>query len=114
MAPLTDPQILASIKQVLQNWHVTDYVTWKDVARDWVGKHLEQVSLRDIARILYGHVQNGGVIDQVREQRPEWSDRDYHYDYRVTICGRVIYIETVLVDDDPTDPTIQIVSIHDA
>jgi hypothetical protein len=60
MAPLTDPQILAGIKQVLQNWHVTDYVTWKDVARDWVGKHLEQVSLRDIARILYEHVQNGG------------------------------------------------------
>lgn len=114
MAPLTDPQILASIKQVLQNWYVTDYVTWKDVARDWVGMHLEQVSLRDIARFLYEHVQNGGTIDQVREQRPEWNDRDYHYDYRVTICGRVVYIETVLMDDDPMDPTIHIVSIHDA
>lgn len=114
MPPLTDLQILACIKQVLQNWRVTDYVTWKDVARDWVGQHLEQVSLREIARILYEHVQNSGVIDQVRERRPEWSDRDFHYDYRVPIGGRLIYIETVLVDDDPTDPTIHIVSIHDA
>lgn len=114
MPPLTDPQILACIEQVLQNWHVTDYVTWKDVARDWVRQHLAQVTLRDLARTLYEHVQNGGLIDQVRERRPEWSDRDYHYDYLVSIQGQIIYVETILVDDDPTDPTIHIVSIHDA
>jgi hypothetical protein len=114
MAPLSDPQILACIKQVLQNWHVTDYVTWKDVARDWVGRNLEALSPRDIARILHEFVQNGGVIDRVRENRPEWSDREFHYDFRVPIGVRVLYIETVLVDDDPTDPTIHVVSIHDA
>ncbi len=114
MPPLTDPRILACIKQVLRNWHVTDYVTWKDVARDWVGQHLEPLSPRNIARILYEYVHHGGGIDQVREHRPEWSDRDFHYDFRVPIGGRVIYIETVLVDDDPTDPTIHVVSIHDA
>ncbi|HWG44874.1 MAG TPA: hypothetical protein VN688_19025 [Gemmataceae bacterium] len=114
MPPLTDPEILASIIQVLRNWNVTDYVTWKAVARDWVGQHLEELSLREIARLLHEHVQNGGVIDQVRERRPEWSDRDFHYDFRVPIAGRAIYIETILVDDDPTDPTIHVVSIHDA
>jgi hypothetical protein len=113
MPPLTDPQILASIIQVLRNWHVTDYVTWKDVARDWVGQHLELMSPRDIARTLHEHVEKGGVIDQVRERRPEWSDRDFHYDFRVSISERIIYVETILVDDDPTDPTIHIVSIHD-
>lgn len=114
MAPLIDPHILACIKQVLTNWHVTDYVTWKDVARNWVGQHLEQVSLRDIAQILHEHVENGGAIDQVHERRPEWSDREFHYDFRVSISGRLIYVETILVDDDPTDPTIHIVSIHHA
>jgi hypothetical protein len=114
MAPLIDPQILASIKQVLRNWHVTDYVTWKDVARDWVGRHLESLSPRDIARILHEYVENGGVVDGVRESRLEWSDRDFHYDFRVLIGERLIYIETVLVDDDPSDPTIHVVSIHDA
>jgi hypothetical protein len=114
MAPLTDPQILACIKQVLQHWNVTDYVTWKDIARNWVGQYLESLSPRDIARMMHQHVENGGVIDQVRERRPEWSDRDFHYDFRILIGGRVLYLETVLVDDDPTDPTIHVVSIHDA
>lgn len=114
MPPLTDPQILACIKRVLQNWRVTDYVTWKDVARDWVGQNLEPLTPRDVAQRMHEYVQTDGAIDQVRERRPEWSDRDFHYDFRIPIGGRVVYIETVLVDDDPTDPTIHVVSIHDA
>ena len=104
MAPLTDPKVLACIKQVLQNWHVTDYVTRKDIARNWVGQHLESSSPRDIARMMHEYVERGGVIDQVRERRPEWNDREFHYDFRIPIGDRLIYIETVLVDDDPTDP----------
>jgi hypothetical protein len=38
----------------------------------------------------------------------------YHYDFRLMIAGRNIYIETILQDDDPNDPTLEIVSIHDA
>jgi hypothetical protein len=30
------------------------------------------------------------------------------------IGGHDLYIETVLVEDDPDDPTIHVVSIHDA
>jgi hypothetical protein len=30
------------------------------------------------------------------------------------IGGRLLYIETILVEDDPNDPTIHVVSIHDA
>jgi hypothetical protein len=29
------------------------------------------------------------------------------------IGGRLLYIETILPDDDPNDPTIHVVSVHD-
>jgi len=114
MAPLVDPQLLTCFKAVLSTWYVTDYVTAKDVALEWAGKNLPGFSLKDLAKLMNQHVLDGGVVDQVRERRPEYSDRDYHYDFRLSWAGRFIYIETVLVDDDPADPTIHIVSIHDA
>jgi hypothetical protein len=63
---------------------------------------------------MHQHVQADGVIDQVRERRPEWNDRDYHYDFRLAWTGRSLYIETVLVDDNPKNPYLDVVSIHDA
>jgi hypothetical protein len=38
-----------------------------------------------------------------------------HAAYRVIpIVGRNVYIETVLVDDDPKNPYLDVVNIHDA
>jgi hypothetical protein len=59
------------------------------------------------------HVVRRGMIDQVPETRPEWLLWPYHYDFRLTLAGREVYIETILQDDDPNDPTVHIVSIHD-
>ena len=55
----------------------------------------------------------GGEVDQVKERRPEWNDHEYHYDLRLEIQGRRRYVESLLLDRDPTDPTVLIVSIHD-
>lgn len=114
MPPLADPDILARFRAALDNWCVTDYVTAKDVALDWAGTNLPGFKLKDLAKLMHEHVGAGGEIDQVRERRPEYNDRDYHYDFRLSWAGRRIYVETILVDDDPTDPTIHVVSIHDA
>jgi hypothetical protein len=95
MPPLTDPVILAQFQAVLANWNCTGYVTAKDVALAWIADEL------------------GGIIDQVKETRPEWDDWPFHYDFRLPIRGRELYIEVLLQDDDPKDPTIHIVSIHD-
>jgi hypothetical protein len=114
MPRLTDPDILALFRQVLDNWYVTDYVTIKDTPFTWAGRNLSGFTVKALARLMYDHFHAGEEIDQVRETRPEWNDRPYHYDFRLAWCGRRLYIETVLVDDDPTDPTIHIVSIHDA
>ncbi len=56
----------------------------------------------------------GGEIDEVRETRPEWSGRRFHYGFRIDIGGRLLYIETIVVEDAPDDPVIHVVSIHDA
>jgi hypothetical protein len=114
MPPLSDPVILACFKAILSNWYVTDYVTAKEEALQWAGKNLEQFSLKTLAQLMHEHVQAGGTIDQVRETRPEWDDWPFHYDFRLPCAGRQLYIETILVDDDPKDPYIRIVRIKDA
>ncbi len=113
MPPLTDPELLARYKSALSNWRVTGYVTWKELAELWLRDNLG-LTARNVAQLMNDHVQAGGEIDQVPEQRPEWADYEFHYDLRLPIAGRLIYIESVLKDEDPNDPTVHVVSIHDA
>lgn len=113
MPPLTDPVLLAQFQKVLAEWNCTGYVTAKEFARHWIATNLG-LNLKAVAKAMQDHVAAGGIIDQVKETRPEWDLWPYHYDFRLTLGGRSIYIETVLQDDDPKDPTVQIVSIHDA
>jgi hypothetical protein len=114
MPPLNDPIILAQFNTVLAEWNCTGYVTAKEVARHWIAENLGGLSLKAVAKAMHDFVAAGGVIDQVTETRPEWNMWPFHYDFRLSLSGRDVYIETVLQDDDPSDPTIEIVSIHDA
>lgn len=113
MPPLTDAIILAKFHAILANWSYTDYVTAKPLALDWIANNLAGLSLKDVAKAMNDYCRTGGVVDQVRERRPEYSAWPYHYDFRLQLAGKEIYIETILQDDDPKDPTIRIVSIHD-
>jgi hypothetical protein len=114
MPPLTDAVVLAQFLAVLAHWNYTGYVTAKDVALEWIANNLGGLTLKDVAKAMNDFLRRGAVIDQVRETRPEWSMWPFHYDFRMQLAGRVVYIETILQDDDPNDPTIHIVSIHDA
>jgi hypothetical protein len=114
MPPLTDPVILGQFHAVLANWNYTGYVTAKDVALDWIANNLGGLTLKDVAKAIHEFVQAGETIDQQPEKRPEWSLWPFHYDFRLPLAGKDLYIETILQDDDPKDPTIHIVSIHDA
>jgi hypothetical protein len=114
MPPLTDPAALAQFRTALANWNCTGYVTAKDVALNWIAHHLGGLSLKDVANAMQQFLQQGGIIDRVVETRPEWNDWPFHYDFRLHLGGRDVYIETLLQDDDPSDPTVHIVSIHDA
>ncbi len=114
MARLQDAVILARYRSALANWRYTGYVEWKEFAEAWVRRSLPGWTPRAVAEEMHRFVQAGGEIDQVPERRPEWNDRDFHYDLRVPVAGRVLYVETLLLDDDPDDPTLYVVSIHDA
>ncbi len=49
--------------------------------------------------------------------RPEWNVNEFHFDIRLRVGDRLIFIETLLNYDDsndPDDPVIRVVSIHDA
>jgi len=114
MARLQDPVLLSHYQSALANWRYTGYVEWKDVAQAWVRANLANWTPRAVAEAMCKFVHAGGDIDQVAETRPEWNDRAFHYDLRLPIAGRVLYIETLLIDDKPDDATIYVVSIHDA
>lgn len=120
MPKLTDPAILTTIATVLSNWNYTDYVTAKEVAYNFLATLFPALDRRDlvlkhVAKLMYQHVSANGDIHYARETRPEYNHREYHYDFSLTVAGRtkLLYLETILVDDDPDDPTIHIVSAHD-
>ena len=113
MAQLTDGIILAKFRQALSHWQFTGYVTWKSIARQWVERNLDGWTTRAVAEEMSRFLDSGGAISQVAETRSEWSQWRFHYDFRMEVGGRLLYIETVLVEDDPDDPIVHVVSVHD-
>jgi hypothetical protein len=105
---------LAQFQAVLANWNYTGYVTAKELALKWIADNLGGLTLKDVAKAMCQFCQEGGVPDQVRETREEYSIWPFHYDFRLPLAGRTVYLEVILQDDDPKDPTIHLVSIHDA
>ena len=112
MARLTNPAVLAQFRHALSSWKFTGYITWKEVARKWIEANMEEFTLRSIGEMMYDYFESGGEIDEIRETRPEWDTEKYHYDFRIPINDRRIYIESILVVVEPDDPTIKVVSIH--
>ena len=114
MAALRDPFILAMYLSVVRQCRYDGYVEWNDRSLAWIKRELPGLRYREINQLIRQYVEAGGEIDQVREHRPDYNDRDYHYDLRLQVTGRLVYIETILVDDNPRDPTVRVVNIHDA
>lgn len=99
MAPLTDPTRLAAYKDALSNWNVTDYVQFalNEEAYRWIRRELDNVSTKEIGRLMCEYVAGSGEIDEQRETRPEWADEyEFHHDLRFRIQDKPVYIETRL------------------
>ena len=118
MPPLTDPTRLAAYRDALGNWNVADYIQFEltTEARRWIKRELDGVTLKEIKRLMYQYVAAGGEIDEVRETRPEWAEHEFHYDLRLSIQKKLVYIETRLNHREPLAPDeawILVVNIHE-
>lgn len=115
MAPLNDPVRLKAYRNALANWRFKGFIRWTEQALRGLRRELEATSATEIGRLMYEHVCHGGEIDEVAEARPEWSEHSFHYDFRLDVEGKLVYIETRLFfgnPDDPDDPWIHVVSFH--
>ena len=104
---------LQSYRNVLQNWNVEGYIEFKERPAEWLRVELAGYSLREIKRLLFEHVKQGGKIDEVVETREDYTSFQFHYDLRIPIEGRRIYFETILLCEDANDFTIRVVSVKD-
>ena len=114
--PDSQTERLQCFRNALSNWNYEGYVRLRPLAQDWLRSNLADFSMREIVRELFEFVERGGLIDEHVERRPEFVSFDFHYDLRMTIGGRVIYFETILICNDPNnpdDPFIEVVNIHD-
>ena len=118
MPRLTDPTRLAAYRDALNNWSVIDFIQFDLTveARRWIKRELGDISFKEIKRLMYEFVANGGEIDGVKETRPEWADHEYHYDLRIMVKNKSVYIETRLNYREPLVPdesSILVVNIHE-
>ncbi len=101
----------------LSNWRFTNYIRFTRLADEWVRSEMEGHTQKSFGELLFLFVSAGGEIDQIVERRPEWSMHEYHYDLRLIVDGRRLYVETRLIfsdPDDPDNPQILVANIHDA
>jgi len=113
IAPLVDVEQLSQIQEALRERRVDGFVVWKPIAIEWLLKNLDGHTDSSITTLMHEHVGAGGEVDRVPERREGYRDRfEFHYDFRLKIDGRKVYIETRL-RNTKTGPILTIVNIHD-
>lgn len=113
MPPLTDPELLARLLEALKQWNCEGYIQWKGRPAEWLRENLPNLTQRAIGQLMYEHVSSGGEIDQIRENYEGYREsHPYHYDFRILVIDRMIYVETVF-DEMKMGPTVTVVNIHD-
>ena len=114
MAPLKDPELRKKFLGALGDWNCGGVIQWKPLPSEWLRKNLSNLSQKAVGLLMFEHVAGGGEIDQVVETREGYRDHhQYHYDLRIPIAGRLIYIETRFAETK-MGPTIFVVNMHDA
>jgi hypothetical protein len=113
MAPLRDPDLLKKFLEALTEWRCDGYIVWKRRAAEWLRKNLDGCTQQTVNKAMHDHFVDGGEIDQTKENYEGYRDtHPYHYDFRLSVDGRPLYIETVF-DDTRMGPTITIVNLKD-
>jgi len=119
VAHLSDPDRLAAYQDALSNWRCTDFICFElnETAYRWLRSELDGITTDELGRLMWEYVEGGGKIHEVRETREIWSDDyEFHYDLKIMIQNKAVYIETRLIFSPPFAPdkaSILVVNIHD-
>ena len=119
MTDAAKPKDEAALKRyrevLLEFGHVTDYIQWKKLPEDWLGTSIPNVTKKFVHQLMVERAKSIGEIDQVPETRPEYLRWPFHYDLRISVFGRRVYVETRFEQEqDVEDCTIWVVNFHDA
>jgi hypothetical protein len=113
MPPLRENGTIARLRLAFKERN-SGGVSWKKLPAEWIRKNLNGYSQEAINCLIEEHMAIGRAIDQVPESREDYRDRfQYHYDFRIAISGRLIYVETVLIETR-MGPIVTVVNIHAA
>ena len=126
MAPLVDQNrrqayldALINCRHALEKGVRTNFVQLNltETAHRFIRKDLG-ILPDDIKRRMCQYVlEDGGEIDEQPEKRANWSyEFPFHYDLRLTIQDRWVYIESRLhyrIPFVPDDSWIEVVNVHD-
>jgi len=111
MPPLNDAVIRAKICEALK-YRTSGGVEWKQTASEWILKNLE-LSPHEVGDLLYDYVENGGNIQEVKEEREGYRYCKYHFDFVVIAESKKVYVETILVERK-MGPVVVVVNAHPA
>lgn len=114
---MRDPadELALVMKAVLEGRTVTGCCEWDDLAYRRVLADAELgLPPHLIRKALIEFVLASGIIQQVKEQRPEYNDFDFYYKAVVPTEGfpNGLFIEMRLTDPDVDCPTVLLVNAH--
>ena len=114
---MTPEEELELVKQaMLMGRTVTGCCEWDDRAfrRLQNGPELAGLTPSAIRQFTIEFVVAGGIIRQVREQRPEYNDYDFYYKVILSVpeFPHELFVEMRLVDPDVDCPTVLLVNAH--
>jgi hypothetical protein len=97
--------------------HTTGDCEWeeREAERFRPYRYLQGLTPEYIRTLLQDHVREGGRIDRRVERRPEYDYRDYWYRVIIPLTEfrHGLFVEIILVDEDPEAPAVQIVNAHE-
>ena len=114
MARLTNREVLEKFRFSLTDWNIPGCIIWYHDAKRFINEELDGWTVKGIGRLMYEHFLARGEIDEQPENRDEYRGLGPHYDFRLLVGVRKVFIETRLGVDHFDDPVVHVVNMHDA
>jgi hypothetical protein len=96
------------------------YCEWRESAARRIRERpfCQDLTPEGIKQLLGDYVIDAqGEVVQIEEKRDEKRQEGYGFYYKVVIpvpgLPRGLFVELVLIDDDPSDPSVSIVNAHE-